>query len=44
MKIYKDYTIDSYKKDMKKLLEKNNTRIEGIIFVQVLANEKETSI
>jgi hypothetical protein len=42
MKIYKDYTIDDYKIDRKKLLDEKNIQIDGIIFVQVLATEKET--
>jgi hypothetical protein len=42
MKIYKDYTIDDYKIDRKRLLEEKNIQIDGIIFVQVLATEKET--
>ena len=44
MKIYRDYSIEDYKKDSRKLLLSKNIKIEGIIYVQVLNNQKQTGL
>jgi hypothetical protein len=42
MKIFRDYTLDDYKKDRGKLMKKDNVIVDGVIFVQVLNIEEET--